>query len=88
MHDTTGIHAMDQSEGMAEFMDNFFKDTFLENHFIGWYSITFVPETIYRNDCATPFQESLAKNVSKDGNKKIHINNPQNFFRIQGGLHD
>ena len=72
-HHAGRIMAVDEPEGMSEFMDYLLAEPLLKNGIICLYPIPFVAETVDGSNPGTTVQESLPEYIGQNGNKKVYI---------------
>ncbi len=65
--------AMDQPEGMTEFMDRFFPHAFEQDRIVFLHPVTLIVEAVERGNAGLPVEVSLAEDIGQDGNEEIHI---------------
>ena len=81
MHNTSAVLAMSQTQGVAQFMESCFLNSFYEKTGIRWFFIKLWEKTMYGNNGAWTLQLGYPKDILEDRHKKIHLSNPH---KLQG----
>lgn len=76
--------AMDQSEGVAEFVNDLFGRSFGQQGAVGRQAVPFIVETENRSDTRAATQKGLAENIGEDGNEEVDAEQPECFDRVPG----